>query len=274
MHQWIIPPSVSVGPTLFLVTAFIALMITAISKGGFGGGVGIVSVPLMLQVVDDPKFVIGLWLPVLISCDVVTIGNYPKQRSARVFWKLSPGMLLGILCATFLLGGMSNDTGTRTAALQEAWLKFGIALISLIFLVFQLRPKREVSERPWVPGWRSSLPIGFAGGITTTFAHAAGTIVNMYLIPQRLDKDVFVGTCGRFFCIFNSLKVPFMWAIGVMSLATLKYGLWMILLGPVGVCFGKWINTRISPVWFMRVIYACLVVAAGKLIIEWAMALF
>ena len=86
LHAWIVPPEFKVEAWVYIVTAAVALLLTAVSKGGFGGGVA-VSVPLMLLVAPY-KFVIGLWLPLLIICDLATIRQYPKEWSARAFSRL------------------------------------------------------------------------------------------------------------------------------------------------------------------------------------------
>ncbi len=91
----------------------------------------------------------------------------------------------------------------------------------------------------------------------------------MFLLPQRLDQRVFVGTCGRFYFFFNSFKIPFLISIQWMSLHTLKYGLWLILLSPLGVTFGSWLNRRLSPTLFVRLVYIFLVFASLKLIYDW-----
>ena len=78
LHQWVIPPGVTAPAWLYISVAILALLFTAVSKGGFGGGAGVVSVPLMLQVAPL-SFSVGVWLPVLIVCDIFTIREYLFQ---------------------------------------------------------------------------------------------------------------------------------------------------------------------------------------------------
>ena len=91
IQAWIVPLDASAGATAYIVTAIAALLVTGVSKGGFGGGVGILSVPLMLQVASY-KFVIGMWLPILIVCDFATIRQYPREWNPRAFWLIAPGV--------------------------------------------------------------------------------------------------------------------------------------------------------------------------------------
>jgi len=268
LHEWIVPPEAHVHPYAYLGITLLALLITAVSKGGFGGGVGVISIPLMLHVAPY-WFVNGLWLPVLIACDLATIRKYPREWSPPAFWKLVPGMLLGTAFATWLLSNVDTTGSSSSFKLQEAWLKLGVALIAAVFVLLQF-VKRKVRATPWKPTWSISIPMGTVAGITTMFAHAAGALVTMFLLPQQLAPRVFVGTTGRFFFIFNTLKVPFfIWGTQMLTLETFRYGLWLMLLGPLGVWLGSWLNSKIKPTWFVRVMHLCLLVAASKLAYDW-----
>jgi uncharacterized membrane protein YfcA len=226
------------------------------------------SVPLMLQVAPL-SFVNGFWLPVLIACDLATIRHYPKEWEPRVIARLAPGMLIGILGATFLLRMLIQAETGDQKDVWEAWLKIGIAVISFAFVGMSALPKARERTEPWRPGFLVSLPIGLAAGVTTMLAHAAGPIVTMFMLPHRLEKRTFVGTTGRFYFTFNSIKVP----IGILlastiTFASLRYGLWLIALSPLGVWLGSWLNKRVSQTWFVRLVTAFLLFAAGKLVYD------
>ena len=52
--------------------------------------------------------------------------------------------------------------------------------------------------------------LGFLAGFTSTLAHAAGPVLQMYLLPQQLSKLHFAGTTAAFFFLLNLIKlVPF-----------------------------------------------------------------
>ncbi|MFH0938055.1 MAG: sulfite exporter TauE/SafE family protein [Planctomycetota bacterium] len=267
VRQWIIPPTSQKELWEFFALAGSALLITAISKGGFGGGVGILSVPLMIYATGSAKLVLGLWLPVLIVCDATTIHRYPKEWSMRAVLRLTPGMILGITIVTIFLGKTNLDHPVDAKRLDDC-LKLIVAAVSIVFLVLQLRPARASQNIAWQPSWLVSLPVGTIAGVTTMIAHAAGPIVVMFLLPQKLPKRVFMGTCGRFFFIFNTIKVPFMLAAGAMTLVSLRYGVWLMLLGPLGVWLGAWLNRRISPLWFVRLVQVSLFITAIKLVYD------
>src|SRR5208283_5655653 len=126
-------------------------------------------------------------------------------------------------------------------------------------------PKKGASRLPWRPRLAGSLPVGLAAGVATTVSHAAGPILNMYLLPQQMDRRTFVGTCGRYYFVFNTLKLLAFAVIGLVSLHSLKYGLWLMLLSPLAVWLGARLNRRLNAAWFVRLINIFLVLAAVKL---------
>jgi uncharacterized membrane protein YfcA len=295
LETWIVPPQATVGAWAYILTAIIAVTMVAASKGGFGGGAGVISVPLMLQIARA-DFVVGAWLPVLVACDVVTVRNYPKAWSWAAVRQLVPGMTVGILLATVFLSMASSNPKLFGALLQA-----GVGLISLVFVILQApaffrgeraaaapaeataappdAPLAEVAQPAspapgavpaagagWTPTWIVSLPVGFLIGVTTMIAHAAGPISTMYILPQKLDQRTFAGTIGWTFFVVNLSKVPFTILAGAMTWETLRYGLWMMLIAPLGVWLGVWLNRRLSPTVFLRLIYVFLVVAAIKLL--------
>jgi hypothetical protein len=100
-------------------------------------------------------------------------------------------------------------------------------------------------------------------------AHAAGPIITMYLLPQKLDKREFVGTTVRYFFTFNLVKVPFFMALkgeARLDWPIFRATLWMLALAPLGVWLGSWLNHKLQPRHFSRIIYACLAAAGAKLL--------
>jgi uncharacterized membrane protein YfcA len=261
-HSWIVPPGASETPA-YMLMACAALFFVSVDKGGLGGGIGIVSMPLLLQVAPF-KFVVGMWLPVLVVCDFCTIRNYPSQWRYRAVNKLAFVFILAIIGTSLMLWRIKLDDGSDQTKRLEAWLKLSIAMVSVIFLLLKLRPTPDEAAPPWEPTWAASWAAGILGGITTTIAHAAGPIVTMYLLPQKMDRREYIGTTGRFYFTLNSLKIPSFIAAGLITLPTVRYGLWLMLLAPLGVGLGSWLNQRIKPLWFVRIVHASLVLVAGK----------
>jgi uncharacterized membrane protein YfcA len=259
LHSWIIPPE-STAPLAYPFLAAAALFFVSVDKGGLGGGLGIVSVPLLMQAAPL-DFSIGMWLPVLVVCDFCTVRSYPSEWRFSAISKLAPFVLLAIAGTTFALKWMDLKSGSPQL---EAWMKLSIAVMSVVFLILRMRPAPDEVGPPWTPTWPASFFVGIIGGITTTIAHAAGPVFTMYLLPQKLDRREYIGTTGRFYFTMNSLKIPSFVAAGLVSLHTLRYGVWLMLLSPLGVLLGSWLNRRMSPVWFVRIVHASLVLVSVK----------
>jgi hypothetical protein len=261
MDTWLIPPGCEEHPAIYLTVTVIAFFITAMSKGGFGGGIGVISIPMMIMVIP-PKFALGMWLPLLVWCDILTMRHYPKEWELRPNLLLAPWMVAGIVIGYFLLGSISKET-----------IKISIGGLALAFCGLELVRmwvRREVEEHqerpPWKPGWFSAAPFGLSAGVSTMIAHGAGPITTIYMLPQRMDRRTFVGTLARFYFVFNTLKVPFFILGGWITLETLRYSLWLVPLAPLFVWSGSALNKRISTQLFVQLIYVALALTGVYLV--------
>jgi uncharacterized membrane protein YfcA len=92
--------------------------------------------------------------------------------------------------------------------------------------------------------------------VTSTFAHGAGPIVSVFLIPQQMPKEIYVGTTALVFTWINWIKLPFFMMQGIITRETLLTGLYYLPIIPVGVWLGVWLNRKISEKLFLRLVYA------------------
>ena len=104
---------------------------------------------------------------------------------------------------------------------------------------------------------------GAVAGFTSFGVHAGGLPVNIYLLPQRLDKTIFVGTTVIFFAIVNFVKLAPYAYLGQLNLGNLTTSLILAPFVPVGFWMGiklhKWINEKL----FYNLAYIFLLVASG-----------
>jgi uncharacterized membrane protein YfcA len=77
----------------------------------------------------------------------------------------------------------------------------------------------------------------------------------MYLLPLRLDRRVFVGTCAVYFFLLNTSKLPAYWLSGQFESAELTLSLRFAPLVLLGALFGVWVNRRLSDQLFSRIVY-------------------
>jgi hypothetical protein len=102
----------------------------------------------------------------------------------------------------------------------------------------------------------------------------------MFLIPQRLPKEIYVATNVLIFTFVNWLKMPFFCidraqmdlpifaAHPLITRETLITSAIFFPLVPLGVWIGVWMNRRISEGAFMKVVFAFLFVTGLELIFQ------
>ncbi len=264
----VFPPRVAeLSPRLLF--AVVAVLFIGISKAGFGGGLGLLTTPLAV-LAFGPKDAIGIILPLLCAGDAFSLWNYWRKWDARNLKYLLPGVIIGIVIGVQLIGHFSARE-----------LNIAIGCIAVSFVVFQItKEKIFAAEGSFQPNHAVGIPLGVATGVTSTFAHGAGPIVSMFLIPQRLPKEVFVATNVLIFTFVNWLKMPFFCLDraqinlplfareSLITRQTLLTSLCFLPLIPVGVWLGIWLNRRFSERAFFKFVYAALFVTGLELIFQ------
>jgi len=164
-------------------------------------------------------------------------------------------------------------------------LNIAIGLIAVLFVVFQFVKERIFrAEGAFAPNHSVGVPCGVGMGITSTFAHGAGPVAAMFLMPQRMPKEIFMGTSILLFAFVNWIKLPFFCLDrslvnlplfapqALITPATLLVSAKFFPLVPLGVWLGVWLNRRFSETIFVRIIYACLLVTGLQLIFNFDLA--
>ena len=81
--------------SLFYAAAIPAVLISAINKGGFGSGVGVIAVPLMALTVP-PLQAAAILLPILIAIDAVSVWFYRNSWDRANIRIMLPGAVVGV----------------------------------------------------------------------------------------------------------------------------------------------------------------------------------
>jgi hypothetical protein len=110
-------------------------------------------------------------------------------------------------------------------------------------------------------------------GFTSFVAHAGGPPLNVWLIPQRLDKAVFVGTTVMFFTAINAAKVVPYLALGLFDARNLATSIALFPVAIAGIFLGIFLQRRLSAVGFLKIVYALLFLAGVKLAYDGLMGL-
>ncbi|NIA15150.1 MAG: TSUP family transporter [Nitrospiraceae bacterium] len=255
-----IDPGVPV--VVFWVFVGAAIVIQGISKSGFAGGAGILSLPLMMLVMPVDK-VAATMLPLLILCDMNAIYIH---RHNKVWDKILPIYIPAI--AGILLGALVWwKIGREGVQAYAVHIKRFVGVIAILFSIYIMAKETAMS---WVQhakfGRKTVAAAGVAAGFTSTIAHAAGPIVGLYLFSQNLGKTLFVGSVAWTFTLINLTKLPFYVGVGLIRKDVLLFDLCLIWLIPIGSFLGKWMHHRVSESVFNRVILVLTFIAGIQLV--------
>jgi uncharacterized membrane protein YfcA len=135
-------------------------------------------------------------------------------------------------------------------------MNMAIGVICILFVLFQLTKEWIFrAEGNFAPNHLLGIPCGVIAGVTSTFANGAGPVVAMFLIPQNLSKEIYVGTTVLIFVWINWIKFIFFVPARIITLETLLYSLSLLLFVPVGVWAGFRLNRLIPEKIFLKVVY-------------------
>jgi len=236
---------------LFYLTGIPAVLLYGVAKGGFGGAVAILAVPLMALVMP-PTQAAAILLPILVVMDFVVVYTYRGHFDGRALRLLLPGALLGVGVG-YLLADATNDDLMRLL----------VGVVALAFGLQALLGGRLGAGRDHHP--LSAGLFGSLAGFTSFSIHAGGPPLTMYLLPKGLPPAVFAGTAGLFFWVVNLVKLPPYLALGLLSGDNLRYSAALVPLAPVGVLIGRALVRRSNPQIYYRIIAVFLVLVGLKL---------
>jgi uncharacterized protein len=229
-------------------------VITGISKSGFGGGLGILAVPLMSLYIS-PVQAAAILLPILCLMDLINLWLYRKRWDKTNIKILLPAGLIGVLIGALTFRFLS-----------DAHIRIIIGMIAVVFSARFFIGRREITKRgPNIPRgtfW------GIIGGFTSFGVHAGAPPVNVYLLPQRLDKTIFVGTLVVLFAVINYVKLVPYAMLGQLNSTNLLTALILSPLVPFGSWLGVKLHNMIDERHFYRVCYILLVIMGAKLLFD------
>jgi uncharacterized membrane protein YfcA len=233
--------------------AVVAALLVGMSKAGFGAGAGLLAVPLMTYVLG-PANMLSVMLLVLITGDVFSIIHYPKDHDRRNLAMLVPGLLIGIW-----LGSLALDWFLRLPD-SALWMKRLIGAVCMVFVLVQLarmaRSRRSGRRaQPYRPRVWHGVGVGACAGVTSTLANAGGPLLTIFLLPQELEKRVFVGTTIVYFMVGNLVKlVPYTRA-GLMTHQNLLLAALLLPAVVAGTFSGLYLHRKFSDRSFRLLIY-------------------
>ena len=249
-----------------ILLASLGVLFIGLSKAGFGGGLGMLTTPLCVLAFSargrEPSFAIGVLLPLLCAGDAFSLWHYWGKWEKKNLAYLLPGVVVGVVIGVQLVDQF-----------KPRQLNVCIGLLALSFVTFQfVKEKIFRAEGAFAPNHAVGVPSGIGAGITSTFAHGAGPVVSLFLIPQQMPKEIYVGTTVLVFSWINWIKAPFFVWKGIITADSLKTGLTYLPLIPVGVWLGVWLNRKFSERLFLKMVYVFTLLAGLQLIFNFNVA--
>jgi uncharacterized membrane protein YfcA len=235
----------------------LAVFLIGVTKSGFGAGVGLMIVPMTVialkHLPPGAGAALGLMLPLLIVGDVIAVWQYRKLFNQQAIFRLLPGTAVGLVIGGGLLLLFHNQPPRRLTAFIE--IEVGLESIILVGLHWY-RTWRADSELLFQPHPARSAAVGAFAGASSTLAHAAGPIIALHLLPQRFERQIFVGTCAVYFFIVNTAKVPIYAKAHQFRSDMLQTTMYVVPLVFAGAAFGYWLTRQLNEKMFARGVYA------------------
>ena len=238
----------------FYLAAIPAVILIGLAKGGFSG-LGALGMPIMALGVAPVRGA-AILLPILIAQDVVGVVAFRKTWDKSILIAMLPGAILGIALGWLFAASVSADA-----------VLAAVGAISILFGLYRLWVERgeRIAAARNSPAWVGGL-FGIATGFTSQIAHAGGPPFQMWVMPRRLPRDVFVGTSAIFFAALNWIKVPAYVALGQFTRENAIATAVLLPLAILSSLAGVWLVRRVPVERFYTIIYVLMVVTGAKLL--------
>ncbi|RVU81418.1 sulfite exporter TauE/SafE family protein [Leucothrix sargassi] len=243
----------------FYLMAIPAVLIVGISKGGFGGGLGVVAVPILTLAID-PVLAAAIMLPILCTMDLMAVKAFWKKWDSALLISLLPSAVVGILIGTFSFHLLNADA-----------IKLLIGVLAIGFTLQHWLKKQPPETKPSKARGAFWSTIS---GFTSFVAHAGGPPITFYLLPLKLEKSVYQGTSVAFFTAINYIKLIPYFFLGQLSLGNMKTSLTLLPVAFIGVYLGIYLHKRMSQDLFFKLAYLFLFLTGLKLTWDGVVAFF
>ena len=208
-----------------------------------------------------PAQAAAIVLPLLILLDLFNLLHYRSRFDRKNLFILLPASIVGVLIGTLTF-----------RYLTDAHIRIMIGGIGVIFVIFYIWGQRREQSQTDPDRVKGSF-WGVIAGFTSFGVHAGGLPVNIYLLPQRMDKTLFVGTTVVLFAILNWIKLIPYALLGQLHVDNLLTSLILAPFVPLGFWLGIKLHDRVNENLFYNLAYFFLFVTGLKLLYDGVMQL-
>lgn len=234
----------------FWIIASISILIAGISKSGFAGGIGVITVPLLALQVGLIKAT-AIMFPILMVMDALSVRAWRGKQLNGLLRLLFPGAVIGIFIGYLLFD-----------YLNEQILSILLGGFSIGFAVWGLLKGQRLKAEP--KSWLGRI-CGTVAGFTSFLAHAGAPPLNFYLLPLKLPRENFLATSVVFAASVNLVKVIPYTLLGQINMNNLLIATVLLPVGCLGVWLGLNIHHRFNERVFNNTILLMLILVGGKL---------
>jgi uncharacterized membrane protein YfcA len=176
----------------------------------------------------------AILLPIILLQDVLSCWIYRRNWDPWNLKVMLAGAVLGV-CAAWALAAYVSDAMIR--------LIVGLIALGFVAYAFITRGRPPATERP-----HAGLGVAWGGlsAFTSTLIQIGGPPYYAFVLPQRLEKMLYVGTTVWFFGLVNSMKVVPYFALGQFSTAGLVTSAALFPLAIASNFLGVWL-VKVTP---------------------------
>ena len=230
-------------------------ILSAIAVGLGKGGLPVVAALAVpsLSLFMSPIAAAGLLLPVYIVSDAFALIAYRRDFNRQVLKIAAIGMTLGVAI------------GSVTAHLIIEWvITVLIGLMGGVFALRMLTQRADLAKKPINTGrglfWTT------IAGFTSFISHNGGPPWQIFTLPLKLQKSVFVGTSVIAFSYCNAVKlIPYIW-LGQVNMQSSFVSLFLMLPAALAVYLGVFWVKKIPEALFFKFVTWALMIISIKLI--------
>ena len=237
----------------FYLTASFGIILFGISKGGFAGPASILAIPIM-SLSMSPLTAAGILLPILLIMDFLAIYFYWNKWDIKNIKVIIPPALIGIFIGGITFQITSQDT-----------IRIIVGSICILFISITIFKNNNFLFKPNNNKGRFWSLIS---GYTSCIIHAGGQPLSFYLLPQKLNKTVYVGTMTLAFLIVNLIKLIPYYFLDLLIFSNLKISLILSPLAPLSIYLGYYLHKKFNEESFYFIIYFFLTISGIKLIYD------
>ncbi|QDY71682.1 sulfite exporter TauE/SafE family protein [Qingshengfaniella alkalisoli] len=237
-----------------LLSGTLAVTLVGLSKGGFGGAMALLGVPI-LALSMPPVQAAAIMLPILLVMDAVSLWTWRRYHDWTTLKLMIPAGAVGIA-----IGWMA------VSVTSDAAVRLIVGTVALLFVLRSILPaslfasKSANGHRPILAWFWGSI-----AGFTSFVAHAGGPPYQIYTMPLRMDPKLFTGTSVVFFAVVNAIKVVPYFMLGQFDATNLHSSFVMLPVAVLSTILGAALIKRMKAEIFYPMMYTMVAIVALKL---------